>query len=53
MSRWGIALALANAVAALMDYGFDPQQAVEVARWTSSQPNQAANWPHDGNSGLD
>ena len=37
---------------ALMDYGFDPQQAVEVARWTSSQPNQAANWPHDGNSCL-
>jgi gamma-glutamyltranspeptidase len=37
---------------ALMDYGFDPQQAVEVARWTSSQPNQAANWPHEGNSCL-
>jgi len=37
---------------ALMDYGFDPQQAVEVARWTSSQPNQSANWPHDGNSCL-
>ena len=37
---------------ALMDYGFDPQQAVEVARWTSSQANQAANWPHDGNSCL-
>jgi gamma-glutamyltranspeptidase len=37
---------------ALMDYGFDPQQAVEVARWTSSQPNQAANWPHGGDHSL-
>ena len=37
---------------ALLDYGFDPQQAVEVARWTSSQPNQGANWPHDGDHSL-
>jgi gamma-glutamyltranspeptidase len=25
---------------------------VEVARWTSSQPNQAANWPHGGDQSL-
>lgn len=37
---------------ALMDYGLDPQQAVEATRWTSSQPNQGANWPHDGDYSL-
>ncbi|MGB7298848.1 MAG: gamma-glutamyltransferase [Burkholderiaceae bacterium] len=37
---------------AMMDYGRDPQQAVEAARWTSSQPGQDANWPHDGDYSL-
>jgi gamma-glutamyltranspeptidase/glutathione hydrolase len=37
---------------AMMDYGMDPQQAVEAARWTSSQPGQGANWPHEGDYGL-
>ena len=37
---------------ALIDYGLDPQQAVEATRWTSSQPNQGANWPHDGDYSL-
>jgi gamma-glutamyltranspeptidase len=37
---------------AMMDYGYDPQQAVEAARWTSSQPGQGANWPHEGDYSL-
>ncbi|MDC3235033.1 gamma-glutamyltransferase [Candidatus Puniceispirillum sp.] len=37
---------------ALIDYGLDPQQAVEATRWTSSQPNQGANWPHEGDYSL-
>ncbi|MCR9177897.1 MAG: gamma-glutamyltransferase [Alphaproteobacteria bacterium] len=37
---------------AMMDYGLDPQQAVEAARWTSSQPGQGANWPHEGDYSL-
>ena len=37
---------------ALMDHELDPQQAVEAIRWTSSQPNQGANWPHDGDYSL-
>ena len=37
---------------AMMDYGRDPQEAVEAARWTSSQPGQGANWPHDGDYSL-
>jgi gamma-glutamyltranspeptidase len=31
---------------ALVDFGFDPQQAVEMPRWQSMQPGTQANWPH-------
>ena len=37
---------------ALLDEGIDPQTALELPRWTSSQPAQGANWPHDGDSTL-
>ena len=37
---------------AMMDYGLDPQQAVEAARWSSSQIGQGANWPHNGDNSL-
>ncbi|MBX6742800.1 MAG: gamma-glutamyltransferase [Acetobacteraceae bacterium] len=33
---------------AMAIFGLDPQQAVEAPRWTSSQPGQAANYPHGG-----
>lgn len=29
-------------------FGFDPQQALEAPRWTSSQPGQDSNYPHGG-----
>jgi gamma-glutamyltranspeptidase/glutathione hydrolase len=29
-------------------FGFDPQQALEAPRWTSSQPGQESNFPHGG-----
>jgi gamma-glutamyltranspeptidase/glutathione hydrolase len=31
---------------AMVDFGLDPQQAVEMARWQSMQPGTMANWPH-------
>jgi gamma-glutamyltranspeptidase / glutathione hydrolase len=31
----------------LIDFGFDPQQAAEAPRWSSTQPGQEANYPHD------
>ncbi len=37
---------------ALVDLGADPQQAVEAPRWTSAQPGQGANWPHEGDGRL-
>ncbi|HTC08774.1 MAG TPA: gamma-glutamyltransferase [Acetobacteraceae bacterium] len=37
---------------AMMDLGADPQCALESPRWTSSQPGQGANWPHDGDGRL-
>jgi gamma-glutamyltranspeptidase/glutathione hydrolase len=37
---------------AMADFGLDPQQAVEAPRWTSSQPGQAANYPHGGDGTL-
>lgn len=37
---------------AMTAFGLDPQQAVEAPRWTSSQPGQAANYPHEGNAVL-
>ena len=39
-------------ISALLDDGDNPQQAVERPRWTSSQPGQGANWPHDGDFSL-
>lgn len=36
----------------MMDLGADPQAALEAPRWTSSQPGQGANWPHDGDGRL-
>ncbi len=33
---------------AMADFGLDPQQAAETARWTSNVPGQYANYPHDG-----
>jgi gamma-glutamyltranspeptidase/glutathione hydrolase len=37
---------------AMLDFGADPQTALEMPRWTSSQPGQGANWPHDGDGTL-
>ena len=36
----------------MLDLGTDPQVALESPRWTSSQPHQGANWPHDGDNTL-
>jgi len=32
---------------AMVDLGYDPQQAAEMPRWSSTLPGQEANWPHD------
>ena len=37
---------------AMAVFGMDPQQALEAPRWTSSQPGQAANYPHGGDAVL-
>jgi gamma-glutamyltranspeptidase/glutathione hydrolase len=37
---------------AMMDLNADPQTAIEAPRWTSSQPGQGANWPHEGDGRL-
>ncbi|MDE2333135.1 MAG: gamma-glutamyltransferase [Rhodospirillales bacterium] len=42
----------AQVVASLIDLGLDPQQALERPRWTSSQADQGANWPHEGDGRL-
>jgi gamma-glutamyltranspeptidase/glutathione hydrolase len=39
-------------VTAMLDLGADPQTALELPRWTSNQPGQGANWPHDGDGTL-
>lgn len=36
----------------MVDFGLDPQQAVEAPRWSSSQVGQEANHPHGGDAGL-
>ncbi len=41
-----------QALTAMLDCGCDPQTALEQPRWTSSQPGQGANWPHDGDGNL-
>jgi gamma-glutamyltranspeptidase/glutathione hydrolase len=42
----------AQVATAMLDLGCDPQTAIEMPRWTSSQPGQGANWPHEGDQGL-
>jgi gamma-glutamyltranspeptidase/glutathione hydrolase len=37
---------------AMLDFGADPQTALEAPRWTSSQAGQGANWPHEGDGRL-
>jgi gamma-glutamyltranspeptidase/glutathione hydrolase len=32
---------------AMVDFGLDPQQTVEMARWQHLQPGTLANWPHE------
>jgi gamma-glutamyltranspeptidase/glutathione hydrolase len=32
---------------ALIDFGYDPQQAAEMPRWSHTSPGQEANYPHD------
>jgi gamma-glutamyltranspeptidase/glutathione hydrolase len=32
---------------AMIDLGYDPQQAAEMPRWSSTQSGQEANWPHE------
>ena len=36
----------------MLDLDLDPQTAIELPRWTSSQVGQGANWPHDGDGVL-
>jgi gamma-glutamyltranspeptidase/glutathione hydrolase len=36
----------------MLDFGADPQTALEMPRWTSSQHGQGANYPHDGDGSL-
>ncbi len=36
----------------LVDDGLDPQEVLEAPRWTSIQPHQGANWPHEGDGSL-
>ena len=42
----------AQVLTAMLDLGADPQTALEAPRWTSSQPGQGANWPHEGDGRL-
>jgi gamma-glutamyltranspeptidase len=32
----------------MIDLDADPRTAIELPRWTSRQPDQGANWPHEG-----
>lgn len=36
----------------MIDFGLDPQQAVEAPRWSSNQPGQDSNYPHPGELAL-
>jgi gamma-glutamyltranspeptidase len=42
----------AQVLVGMADFGLDPQAALEAPRWTSTQPGQGANWPHDGDGSL-
>lgn len=37
---------------AMMDFGLDPQQAIEAPRWSSNQPGDDANYPHTSEDSL-
>jgi gamma-glutamyltranspeptidase/glutathione hydrolase len=37
---------------AMMDFGYDAQQAAEMPRWKSEAPGQEANYPHDAPDAL-
>jgi gamma-glutamyltranspeptidase len=37
---------------AMLDLDMDPQAALEMPRWSSSQIGQGANWPHEGDGSL-
>ncbi len=37
---------------AMIEHGYDPQQALEMPRWTCIQPGQAANYPHTGEDSV-
>jgi gamma-glutamyltranspeptidase len=37
---------------AMIDFHFDPQQACEMPRWSSTAPGQHANYPHDNPDAL-
>jgi gamma-glutamyltranspeptidase/glutathione hydrolase len=37
---------------AMIDLGYDPQQAAEMPRWSSTEPGQEANYPHDAPDAL-
>ncbi|MBV9568501.1 MAG: gamma-glutamyltransferase family protein, partial [Hyphomicrobiales bacterium] len=39
-------------IVAMLDLGMDPQTAIELPRWTSSQSGQSANFPHEGDGAL-
>ena len=36
-----------QALTSMIDFGLDAQQAADVPRWSSTQPGQHANYPHD------
>jgi gamma-glutamyltranspeptidase/glutathione hydrolase len=36
----------------IVDFGMDPQQAMEAPRWCSFEPGQEANWPHTSSEKL-
>jgi len=36
----------------IVDFGLDPQQALEAPRWVSIQAGQDSNWPHRGEQSL-
>lgn len=42
----------AQIIVSLVDHGFDPQQAVELPRWSNVQPGQDSKWPHLGDDKL-
>jgi gamma-glutamyltranspeptidase/glutathione hydrolase len=36
----------------MIDFGYNAQQAAEMARWASDAPGQEANYPHDAPDAL-